>query len=81
MMMRSFNFVPLLVIFLASARIEIVARGFTRLGMILSPLSTCFVLFRFAGGRGRDFFLFFFLDARVRTTFLWFFENCDKIIV
>lgn len=79
MMMRSFNFVPLLVIFLASARIEIVARGFTRLGMILSPLSTCFVLFRFAGGRERDFF--FFISSRVRTTFLWFFENCDKITV
>ena len=63
MMMRSFNFVPLLVIFLASARIEIVARGFTRLGMILSPLSTCFVLFRSAGERGRNFFLFYFLES------------------
>ena len=69
MMMRSFNFVPLVVIFLASARIEIVARGFTRLGMILSPLSMC--LFCYFARKREDFFffLFYFFDARVQTTF------------
>lgn len=61
MMMRSFNFVPLVVIFLASARIEIVARGFTRLGMILSRFRcVCFVVSR---GRGRISSFSFFISS------------------
>lgn len=70
MMMRSFNFVPLVVIFLASARIEIVARGFTRAG---DDSFDAFVLsFR---GEMRGFFSFFFLflrSARVQVVSLTF---------
>lgn len=64
MMMRSFNFVPF-VIFLASW-IEIVARGFTRLGMILFLVH----VFVFLPGQILIVFFFFF-----------FFRTSSRIII
>lgn len=60
MMMRSFNFVPLLVIFLASARIEIVARGFTLAGDDSFSAFHVFCFVPFRGRKREEFFSFLF---------------------